>query len=58
MRKHLKAADDPEQSVHSVGLEPGDDALDALVYYMLNTPLKSITERVETVEHGDKLRLW
>ena len=56
---HLWSAEDPEHSLGRVGLELGDDALDAQMYFILTMLLKEdLMEKVQTVEYGEGLRIW
>ena len=57
--KLLRSAEDPEQSLTRVDLDPGDDVLDAQLYLRLTMLLKEILmKKVETVEYSAGLRLW
>ena len=59
MLELLTSAESPGQSLDGVGLELGDDVLDAQFYLILTTLLEgNLMEKVETVEHGEVLRLW
>ena len=57
MLELLRTAEDPEQSLDRVELEPGEDVFDAQLYFILTMLLENLTEKVETVEYGEGLRL-
>ena len=60
MLELLRSADNPEQSLDHIDLEPGDDVLDAQLYFILTILLKENfmeKKKVETVEFGEGLRL-
>ena len=55
----LKLAEDPEQSIDRVDLEPGDEHLDTQLYFVLTMLVKgNALDKVSLVEQGEGLHLW
>ena len=51
MLELVRSAEDPEEGVDCFDLEPGDDVLDAQLYFILTMLLReNLTDKVETVE--------
>ena len=55
----LKKAEDANESIDRVDLDPGDDHLDTQLYYILTMLLKGTAiDKVSLVEYGEGLYLW
>lgn len=59
MYELLKIAEDVGRSIGRVDLDPGDDALDTQLYYILTMLTKEAgLDKVQLVECGEGLALW
>ena len=59
MYELLKIAEDASMSIDRVDLDPGDDALDTQLYYILTMLTKEAgLDKVQLVECGEGLALW
>ena len=55
----LRRAENPEESLDRVDLDPGDELLDSQLYYVLTMLIKgSALDKVTLVEYGEGLHLW
>ena len=59
MLELIRKAENFDESLDRVDLDPGDDQLDAQLYFILTMLLKeNMMEKLETVEYGEGLQLW
>ncbi|CAK0871008.1 unnamed protein product [Prorocentrum cordatum] len=59
MLELIRKAENFDESLDRVDLDPGDDQLDAQLYFILTMLLKeNMMEKLETVEYGEGLLLW
>ena len=59
MLELVRRAENFDESIDRVDMDPGDDHLDAQLYFILTMLLKeNMMEKVETVEYGEGLHLW
>ena len=59
MLELIRKAENFDESLDRVDLDPGDDQLDAQLYFIQTMLLKeNMMEKLETVEYGEGLQLW